>query len=101
MLDYKNIKKNLGADDDLNNLKTELDAKIQTKMALDRIEEVFGKRPRGVWPSEHCVNRKTLEMLSSLGVQWSISDEGILASSINFEFENAFKVNSEKAIFLI
>ena len=91
LLDYKNIKKNLGADDDLNNLKTELDAKIQTKMALDRIEEVFGKRPRGVWPSEHCVNRKTLEMLSSLGVQWSISDEGILASSINFEFEHDFK----------
>ena len=64
---------------------------MQTKMALDRIEEVFGKRPRGVWPSEQCVSAKTLEMLSSLGVEWSLSDEGILANSINFEFEHDFK----------
>lgn len=91
LLDYKNIKKNPLPDEDLNNLKTELDAKIQTQMALDRIEEVFGKRPQGIWPSEHCVSRKTLEMLSSLGVKWSISDEGILANSINFEFEHDFK----------
>ena len=55
------------------------------------IEEVFGKRPRGVWPSEQCVSAKTLEMLSSLGVEWSLSDEGILANSINFEFEHDFK----------
>ena len=90
LLDYKNIKKN-AADEDAFNLKTELDAKLQTKMALDRIEEIFGKRPRGVWPSEQCVNGKTLDMLSSLGVEWSISDEGILANSINFEFEHDFK----------
>ena len=30
-------------------------------------------------------------MLSDLGVEWSISDEGILASSIDFEFEHDFK----------
>lgn len=91
LLDYKNIKKNAIPDDELSNLKTELDAKIQTQMAMDRIEEIFGKRPRGIWPSEQCVNGKTLEMLSNLGVEWSISDEGILASSINFEFEHDFK----------
>lgn len=91
LLDYKNIKKNQIPDDDISNLKTEMDAKIQTEMALDRIEEVFGKRPRGIWPSEHCVNGKTLELLSSIGVDWSISDEGILANSINFEFEHDFK----------
>lgn len=91
LLDYKNIKKNNSPDTDLQDLKTDLDAKMQTKMALDRIEEVFGKRPRGVWPSEQCVSAKTLEMLSSLGVEWSVSDEGILANSINFEFEHDFK----------
>ena len=91
LLDYKNIKKNASPANDLQDLKTDLDAKMQTKMALDRIEEVFGKRPRGVWPSEQCVSAKTLEMLSSLGVEWSLSDEGILANSINFEFEHDFK----------
>lgn len=91
LLDYKNIKKNAPVDDEILNLRTELDAKVQTKMALDRVEQIFGKRPRGVWPSEQCVNGKTLDMLSQLGVEWSISDEGILASSINFEFEHDFK----------
>ncbi len=91
LLDYKNVKKNPIPDDELSSLKTDLDAKLQTKMALDRMEEVFGKRPKGIWPSEQCVSGKTLEMLSSLGVTWSISDEGILANSINFEFEHDFK----------
>lgn len=91
LLDYKNIKKNQIPDDNISSLKTELDAKIQTQMALDKIEEVFGKRPRGIWPSEHCVSRKTLELFGSLGIDWSISDEGILANSINFEFEHDFK----------
>lgn len=91
LLDYKTIRKNATPDDELFNLKTELDAKVQTKMALDRMEEIFGKRPRGVWPSEQCVSAKTLNMFSSLGVEWSVSDEGILANSIGFEFEHDFK----------
>lgn len=101
LLDYKNVKKNTLPDDEILDLKTELDAKLQTKMALDRIEEIFGKRPRGVWPSEQCVNRKTLEMLSSLGVEWSISDESILASSINFEFIRDFKGYPEEPYHLL
>lgn len=91
LLDYKNIRKNVSIDDEIQNLKTEEDAKVQTQMALDRVEEIFGKRPKGIWPSEQCVNAPTLEMLSDLGIEWSISDEGILASSINFEFEHDFK----------
>lgn len=91
LLDYKNIKKNSPADDEILNLKTELDAKVQTQMALDRVEEIFGKRPKGIWPSEQCVNSKTLDMLSSLGVEWAISDEGVLSNSINFEFEHDFR----------
>ena len=91
LLDYKNIRKNASIDDEIQNLRTEEDAKLQTKMALDRVEEIFGKRPKGIWPSEQCVNAPTLEMLSDLGIEWSISDEGILASSINFEFEHDFK----------
>ncbi|MBQ8460662.1 hypothetical protein IJ541_11270 [bacterium] len=100
LLDYKNIKKNV-VEDEISKLKTELDAKLQTKMALDRIEEVFGKRPEGVWPSEQCVSGKTLDMLNSLGVKWSISDEGILANSINFEFEHDFKAYIQEPYHLL
>ena len=90
LLDIKGIKKSSG-DDLPQDLKMSLDAKIQTQTALDRIEELFGKRPRGVWPSEHCISPKVMDMLKELGVEWTISDEGILSNSINFEFVRDFK----------
>lgn len=90
LVDYKNIKKN-NTESELFELKTETDAKLQIEMALNRVEEIFGKRPKGIWPSEQCVSAKTLDLLSSLGIEWSISDEGILSNSINFEFEHDFK----------
>lgn len=90
LLDIKDASK-IKSDDLPSNLKTELDAKIQTQFALDKIEATFGKRPRGVWPSEHCVSEKELNMLKELGVEWTISDEGILSDSINFEFVRDFK----------
>jgi len=91
LIDFKNVKKNPMPDGAPADLNTEADAELQTKLALDRIEEVFGKRPQGIWPAEHCISRKTLNMFSRLGVKWSISDEGVLANSIKFEFEHDFK----------
>ena len=91
LLDYKSIRKDHSDMDELSALNTEEDAVLQTKKALDRIEELIGKRPKGIWASEQCVSAKTLEMLSDLGVEWSISDEGNLASSIDFEFVHDFK----------
>lgn len=78
-----------------------LDAKIQTISALDRIEELIGKRPRGIWPSEHCVSPKELDMFKDAGVDWSISDEGILSESINFEFVRDFKGYLEEPYHLL
>lgn len=91
LLDYKAIRKNADPNDELSNLKTELDAQIQIKDALDRVEEIVGKRPRGIWPSEQCVSSKSLDLMSKLGIEWSISDESILSNSINFEFVHDFK----------
>lgn len=82
-------------------LKMSQDAKIQTKTALDRVEELLGKRPKGIWPSEHCVSPKELDLFRDLGVEWSISDEGILASSINFEFVRDFKGYLEEPYHLV
>lgn len=91
LLDYKSIRKDPSGEDELSCLDTEEDAKLQTKIAMDRVQELLGKRPKGIWASEQCVSPKTLEMLSELGVEWSISDEGNLASSIDFEFVHDFK----------
>lgn len=69
------------------------DAKKQIKKALDRVEEVMGVRPRGFWPPELCLGPKTLNLLAKEGIKWTISDEGILSDSINFDFIRDFKGN--------
>jgi len=69
------------------------DARMQVKSALDRVEEIMGVRPKGIWPPELCVGPKTMELLVKEGVEWTISDEGILADSIDFDFVRDFKGN--------
>lgn len=96
LLDIKTAQKGLPATDaSLVDLNMEEDAKLQVKSALERIEELFGIKPQGIWPSELGVSPVTLEMLKEEGVNWTISDEGILANSINFDFVRDFKGHIE------
>ena len=69
------------------------DARAQIKKALDRVEEIMGIRPKGFWPPELCLGPKTLSILAKEGIEWTISDEGILSDSINFDFIRDFKGN--------
>jgi alpha-amylase/alpha-mannosidase (GH57 family) len=69
------------------------DATYQVQSALDRVEEVMGVRPKGMWAPELCIGAKTLSLLAKEGLKWTISDEGILADSINFDFIRDFKGN--------
>ena len=69
------------------------DARLQVKRALDRVEEILGARPKGIWPPELCIGSKTMDLLAKEGVEWTISDEGILSDSINFDFIRDFKGN--------
>lgn len=77
------------------------DAKLQIKKGLDRIEEIFGIRPKGVWPPELCLGPKTLNLLAKEGIKWTISDEGVLANSINFDFVRDFKGNLDDPYHLL
>lgn len=102
LLDMKSSQKNLSTvDSSLFSLNLAEDAKLQTENALDRIEEIFGNRPKGIWPSEHCISPETLELFKELGVQWTISDEGVLTNSIDFEFVRDFKGYLEDPYFLM
>lgn len=102
LLDIKSAQKNLSVPDlSIDDLKMSDDAELQTKSALDRIETLLGKRPKGVWPSEHCVSPQELELFKELGIQWTISDEGILTNSIDFEFVRDFKGYLEDPYFLM
>ncbi len=78
-----------------------VDARKQIRSGLDRIEEIFGVRPKGFWPPELCLSNKTLNTLAEEGIKWTISDEAILSESINFSFIRDFKSNLEDPYHLL
>lgn len=67
------------------------DAAYNVKRALDKFEEIFGKRPAGMWPSEQCISEKTLQLFMDAGVKWTISDEGVLEQTLKKEFVRDFR----------
>ena len=77
------------------------DARVQIKRALDRVEEILGARPKGIWPPELCIGPKTLEILAKENVEWTVSDEGILSDSINTDFIRDFKGNLDDPYHLL
>jgi alpha-amylase/alpha-mannosidase (GH57 family) len=62
------------------------DAKEQLLRGLQLHEQVFGMRPKGVWPSEGSVSEEVLSIAHKLGVNWMATDEGVLGRSLNFFF---------------
>jgi alpha-amylase/alpha-mannosidase (GH57 family) len=75
------------------------DAREQLRRGLDLHEQVFGMRPRGVWPSEGSVSEHVVRIASELGVKWMASDEGVLGRSLNsfFERHNGDRLTPESA----
>lgn len=61
------------------------DVKEQIKLGIEVYEKHFGKFPRGMWPSEQAVSPEIVELSSDFNIQWIISDEKILFSTINKE----------------
>ena len=102
LCDYETTAKNLLSRDNLPvNFNLKKDAQVQVRNALDRIEEVFGVRPKGIWSSEYCLTNRVLELFKDEGLKWTISDESILSKSINFEFVRDFKGNLEDPYYLL
>jgi alpha-amylase/alpha-mannosidase (GH57 family) len=62
------------------------DAREQLQRGLDLHEQVFGVRPRGVWPSEGSVSEEALGIAHELGVRWMATDEGVLGRSVGIHF---------------
>jgi len=67
------------------------DARNQLISGIKKFKETFGVKPKGIWPSEQCISPEILNMMAELGVKWTITDEGILAKTINKEFIRNFK----------
>ncbi|MGC9314233.1 MAG: glycoside hydrolase [bacterium] len=58
------------------------DARNQIHRGLHRFEEFFGKKPRGMWPSEGSVSEDILPILKDTGIKWIATDEAILHKSL-------------------
>jgi alpha-amylase/alpha-mannosidase (GH57 family) len=65
------------------------DAREQVTRALAFMETRFGKRPQGLWPAEGSVSNDAALLVSSLGIKWMATDEGILAKSgVDLSWDN-------------
>jgi alpha-amylase/alpha-mannosidase (GH57 family) len=58
------------------------DARLQISRAIDFHAEVFGERPRGMWPSEGSVSDEAVALMGAAGLHWIATDEDILARSL-------------------
>ena len=59
-----------------------IDAQRQIRLALNFIENRFGKRPIGIWPSEGALSNQVLDILIQEGVRWTASDQHILTETL-------------------
>jgi alpha-amylase/alpha-mannosidase (GH57 family) len=62
------------------------DARDQLRMAVELHERVFGRRPRGLWPSEGSVSDEVLRLAAEEGFAWAATDEGVLGRSKQMGF---------------
>ncbi|MFA6472607.1 MAG: glycoside hydrolase family 57 protein [Candidatus Latescibacterota bacterium] len=58
------------------------DAEQQMSMSMDYFIKRFGRKPSGMWPSEGSVSPEALDIARKAGIQWSATDEDILARSV-------------------
>ena len=73
------------------------DARQQIERGLKLHEQVFGMRPRGMWPSEGSVSDQVLGIADELGLNWVATDEGVLGRSVGATFRRDGKGNLDAA----
>ncbi len=61
------------------------EARRQLQQGLQRHEDVFGRQPLGIWPSEGAVSDEALRIMAEEGVGWAASDEQVLAASLGID----------------
>lgn len=68
------------------------DASRQVREGLDRVAEVLGRRPDGMWPSEGSVGPEVALLCAQEGVRWLATDEGVLHASTRDFFPSVKRV---------
>ncbi len=59
------------------------DAKEQLTAGMQLYEDLFGKRPAGIWPPEGSLSNEILELLAEQGILWTATDEYLLTETLS------------------
>jgi alpha-amylase/alpha-mannosidase (GH57 family) len=59
------------------------DARLQIERAISFHEQMFGSRPKGLWPSEGSVSDEAVRLIGDAGLEWMATDEDILSRSLS------------------
>jgi len=62
------------------------DAERQIELGMGLFERMLGRRPKGMWPSEMAVGEAVVGLAEEARVDWMISDEEVLARSLEGPF---------------
>lgn len=70
------------------------DAQAQINSGVALFEEIFGERPKGMWPSEGGVSEEIVPIMAQAGIEWTATDEEILYLSLDVkDISNYNKTN--------
>jgi alpha-amylase/alpha-mannosidase (GH57 family) len=58
------------------------DAEAQLRLASEQHERMFGRKPRGLWPSEGSIAPELIPLMQKVGIEYFCSDEENLFRSI-------------------
>jgi alpha-amylase/alpha-mannosidase (GH57 family) len=59
------------------------DAEAQIRAAVEFHQQRFGRKPRGMWPSEGSVSEEIMPLIARAGVKWAATDEAILERTLH------------------
>ncbi len=74
------------------------DAERQIDLGLGLFERLLGRRPKGMWPSEMAVGESVIGLTERAKIDWMISDEEVLARSIEGHFNRDDQLYSPKRV---
>ena len=74
------------------------DAERQIDLGLALFQRLVGRRPKGMWPSEMAVGESVIGLAERAKIGWMISDEEVLARSIDGQFNRDDQLYSPKRV---
>src|SRR3954462_10262558 len=72
------------------------DAATQLQRAADLHQQLFGRRPVGLWPSEGSVSEAMVPLAAAAGFAWMATDELVLARTLGITFSRDAQGNVEQ-----